>query len=146
MADLSTQNPCGLAQRAATALLRASGGTTACLQMPPLPGDPNDTGQIGLDAPGFLSLPLSPAVFRKARATLQDGQLPKYELLVSADAVAAQVAQLKLSSAQALFAQASGVVVAGKLFLIEAVSSSESQGAAYLYRLLLQEASGDWPM
>ncbi|HEX3661858.1 MAG TPA: hypothetical protein VHU89_10530 [Acidobacteriaceae bacterium] len=146
MADLSTQNPCGLAQRVATALLRASGGTTACLQMPPLPGDSADAGQIGLDAPGFLSLPLAPAVFRKARATMADGQLPKYELLISADAVAAQVSQLKLSSAQALFTQAAGVVVAGKLFLIEAVSSSESQGTAYLYRLLLQEASGEWPM
>ncbi len=146
MADLSTQNPCAFAQRVATALLRASGGTTACLQMPPASGDSSDTGQIGLDAPGFLSLPLSPAVFRKLRATLADGRLPQYELLVSADAVAAQVAQLKLSSAQALFAQATGVVVAGKLFLIEAVSSSESQGTAYLYRLLLQEASGEWPM
>ncbi|MGA8529584.1 MAG: hypothetical protein WB622_07715 [Acidobacteriaceae bacterium] len=146
MADLSTQNPCGVAQRVVTALLRASGGTTACLQMPPAPGDSADTGQIGLDAPGFLSLPLSPAVFRKARATMTDGKLPKYELLISADAVAAQVSQLKLSSAQALFAQASGVVVAGKLFLIEAISSSENQGAAYLYRLLLQEASGEWPM
>jgi len=146
MADLSTQNPCGLAQRVATALMRAGGGTTACLQMPPAPGDASDTGQIGLDAPGFLSLPLSPAVFRKARATLGDGKLPRYELLVSADAVAAQVAQLKLSSAQALFAQATGVVVAGKLFLIEAVSSSENQGAAYLYRLLLQESAGEWSM
>ena len=146
MADLSTQNPCGVAQRVATALMRAGGGTTACLQMPPAPGDTADTGQIGVDAPGFLSLPLSPAVFRKARATLQDGKLPRYELLVSADAVIAQVAQLKLSSAQALFAQASGVVVAGKLFLIEAVSSSENQGTAYLYRLLLQEAAGEWSM
>lgn len=146
MADLSTQNPCGLARRVATALLRAGGGTTACLQMPPLAGDAADTGQIGLDAPGFLSLPLAPAVFRKARATLKDDALPQYELLISADAVAAQVAQLKLSSAPDLFAQASGVVVSGKLFLIEAVSSSESQGTAYLYRILLRETSGDWPM
>jgi hypothetical protein len=146
MADLSTQKPCGFAQRVATALLRASGGTTACLQMSPLAGDSADAGQIGLDAPGFLSLPLSPAVFRKARTTLEDGRLPKYELLISADAVAAQVAQFKLSSAQALFTQATGVVVSGKLFLIEAVASSESQGSAYLYRLLLQEASGEWPM
>jgi hypothetical protein len=77
---------------------------------------------------------------------MQDGQLPKYELLISADAVAAQVTQFKLSSAQALFSMASGVGVAEKLFLIEAVSTSESQGAAYLYRLLLQEACGEWPM
>jgi hypothetical protein len=36
--------------------------------------------------------------------------------------------------------------VAGKLYLIEAVSSSETQGEAYLYRLLLQEACGEWPV
>lgn len=146
MADLSTQIPSGVARRMATALLRAGGGTTACLQMPPLAGDTTTAGQIGLDTPGFLSLPLSPVVFRKARVSMQDGQLPKYELLISADAVAAQVTQLKLSSAQALFAQASGVSVAGKLFLIEANSASASQGAVYLYRLLLQEACGAWPM
>jgi hypothetical protein len=144
MADLSTQNPCGLAQRVATALLRASGGTTACLQMPPLQGDATNAGQIGLDAPGFLSLPLAPVVFRKARVAMQDGQLPKYELLISADAVAAQVTQLELGSAQTLFSIASGVVVSGKLFLIEAVSASESQGQVYLCRLLLQEACAEW--
>ena len=146
MADLSIQDPCGLAQRVATALLRAGGGTTASLQMPPLQGDTTDAGQLGLDAPGFLSLPLSPVAFRKARVDLQDGQLPKYELMISAQAVAAQVAQQKLSSAEALFSMAAGVVVAGKLFLIEAVSSSVFQGEPYLYRLLLQESCGEWPV
>lgn len=145
MADLSTQNPCGLAQRMATALLRAGGGTTASLQMPMLQGDATDAGQMGLHAPGFLSLPLAPALFRKARVAMRDGTLPLYELLISADAVAAQVTQLQLISAQALFALAAGVVVAGKLFLIEAVSASESQGSVYLYRLLLQEACSEWP-
>ncbi|MGC2639284.1 MAG: hypothetical protein WA294_19015 [Acidobacteriaceae bacterium] len=144
MADLSGQFPCGIAQRVATALLRAGGGTTACLQMPPLTGDASDAGQLGLDAPGFLSLPLTPVVFRKARVAMQEGELAKYELLISADAVAAQVSQLQLSSAQSLFAQACGVVMAGKLFLIEAVSASESQGAVYLYRLLLREGCGGW--
>ena len=146
MADLSTQNPCGLAQRVATALLRAGGGTTASLQMPPLQGDSTDAGQIGLNAPGFLSLPLAPVVFRQERRMIGSAESLKYELLVSAAAVTAQVTELQLSSAQALFAMASGVVVAGKLFLIEAISASESQGQAYLYRLLLQEASGEWPM
>jgi hypothetical protein len=140
MADLSTQNPCGLAQRVATALLRAGGGAIASLQMPALTGDSTDAGQLGLDAPGFLSLPLSPAVFRKARVAMQQGQLPKYELLVSADAVSAQVTQQKLASAEALFAMAAGVQIAGKLFFIEAVSSSVAQGEPYLYRLLVQEA------
>lgn len=144
MADLSTQNPCGVAQRVATALLRAGGGTTACLQMPPLQGDATDAGQLGLNAPGFLSLPLAPAVFRKSRRMMESAELLKYELLLSAETVEAQVAQLQLSSAQALFAMASGVVVAGKFFLIEAVAASESQGQAYLYRLLLQEGCAEW--
>jgi hypothetical protein len=146
MADLSTQIPCDAARRAAAALLRANGGTTACLQMPPLPADSSNTGQIGLDAPAYVSLPLSPVVFRKSRVNLEDNQLPKYELLVSADAVAAQVSQLQLSSAQCLFTMAGGVVVAGKLFHIMAFSASETQGEAYLYRLLLQEACGEWQM
>lgn len=144
MADLSTRIPCGIARRLAAALLRAGGGTTACLQMPPLAADTTDAGQLGLDAPGFLSLPLSPVVFRKSRVAMEDGQLPKYELLVSAQAVNDQVCQQKLASAQALFSMASGVVVAGKFFLIEAVSSSVSQGEPYLYRLLLQETCGEW--
>jgi hypothetical protein len=144
MADLSTQTCCGVAQRMATALLRANGGTTACLQMPPAQGDTSDPGQLGLDAPGFLSLPLAPVVFRKARVAMADGELPRYELLVSAEAVAAQVTQMQLSSAQALFSMAAGVVVAGKLFLIEATSASEAQGAPYLYRLLLRETSSAW--
>ncbi len=83
MADLSTQNPCGLAQRVATALLRATGGTTACLQMSPLAGDSADTGQIGLDAPGFLSLPLSPAVFRKAPRHPAGWQAPEVRAALS---------------------------------------------------------------
>ena len=94
MADLSTQNSSGLSQRLATALLRASGGTTASLEMSPLQGDSTDAGQLGLNAPGFLSLPLSPVVFRKARVSMGDGKLPNYELLISADAVAVQVSQL----------------------------------------------------
>ena len=146
MADHSVQNSSGFARRVATAMLRAAGGTTACLQMAPLVGDSTDAGQIGLNAPGFLSLPLAPVVLRKAGAAMQEDELPRYELLISADAVAAQVTQLQLSSAQALFAQASGIVIAGRLFRIAAVSASENQGQAYLYRLLLQEASGAWPM
>lgn len=146
MADLSTQNSCGLARRIATALLRANGGSAACLQIPPASADTSDAGQLGLNAPGFLSLPLSPVVFRKTRVAMQEGELPQYELLISADAVASQVTQLKLSSAQALFSMASGVSVSGKLYLIGAVSASEDLGEVYMYRLLLREAAGAWPM
>lgn len=144
--DLSTQNPTSISRRFATALLRANGGTTASLQMPPLTGDATDAAQLGLNAPNFQLLPLSPVVFRRARVTMQEGEQQKYELLISADAVATQTSQLQLASADLLFSMASGVVVAGKLFVIEATYISESQGEVYLYRLLLREARGEWQM
>jgi hypothetical protein len=146
MSDSSTQNFNGHALRMANALLRANGGTTALLQMPTATGDTTDAGQLGLDAPSFQSLPLSPTVFRRVRATIAEGQPAKYELLISAVAVQAAVSELQLSSADSLFSMAAGVVVGGKLFLIESVSVSESMGMVYMYRLLLRESASEWQM
>ena len=145
-ADLSTQNTNGHAFRVADALLRAVGGTTAYLQMPVQPGDASDAGQLGLDAPNFQSLALSPVVFRRARLTMTEAEPQKYELLVSGSAVAAAVGAQQMASADLLFQMAAGVVVAGELFLIEAVSFSESLGAVYMYRLLLRESASGWQM
>jgi hypothetical protein len=144
--DLSTQNPDDHALRLANALLRANGGTTALLQMPPATGDATDAGQLGLDAPNFQSLPLSPAVFRRVRATIAEGQPAKYELLVSAVAVESAISELQLSSADNLFSMAASVVVGGKLFLVESTSVSESMGVVYMYRLLLRESASQWQM
>jgi len=144
--DLSTQNPEDHALRLANALLRANGGTTALLQMPPATGDTTDAGQLGLNAPSFQSLPLSPVVFRRMRATMKEGQPAKYELLVAAVAVQAAVSELQLSSADTLFSMAASVVVGGKLFLIESIAVSESMGAVYMYRFLLRESASEWQM
>jgi|ERR1700723_2541131 hypothetical protein len=146
MADLSTQNPTSYSLQMATALLRANGGTTANLLMPPATGDAADTGQLGIDAPNFQSLPLSPAVFRKLRATMKEGDATKYELLIAAAAVQAAMGNLQLSSADTLFAMAAGVVIDGKLFLIEAKAVSENLGEVYMHRLLLRESTAQWPM
>ena len=78
----------------ATALLRANGGTTANLLMPPATGRAADAEQLGIDAPNFQSLPLAPAGFRKARATISEGEPAKYELLIAAAAVLAAVGNL----------------------------------------------------
>ena len=146
MSDQSTQNPTSYAQQMATALLRANGGTTANLLMPPATADTSDAGQLGIDAPNFQSLALSPTVFRKMRATMTEGNATKYELLIAAAAVQAAVGALDLASADALFAMAAGVVVGGKLFLIEAHAVSENLGEAYMYRLALRESTAVWPM
>ena len=146
MADLSTQNLNGHAFRLADALLRSNGGTTAFLQMPPAAGDTADTGQLGLDAPNFQQLPLSPVVFRRVRAVMTQGLPAKYELVISGTAVQAAVNTMQVSSADLLFQMAAGVAAAGELFLIEAVSISESMGAVYAYRLLLRESASGWQM
>jgi hypothetical protein len=145
-ADFSTQNLNGHAFRLADALLRSSGGTTAYLQMPPATGDTTDAGQLGLDAPNCQSLPLSPVVFRRVRATMTEGQPAKYELLISGSAVAAAVGVMQIASADLLFQMAAGVAISGELFLIESVSLSECMGAVYVYRLLLRESASGWQM
>jgi len=145
-ADLNTLNMDGHAFRLADALLRSQGGTTAFLQMPPATGDTSDAGQLGIDAPNFQSLPLSPVVFRRVRATMTEGKPAKYELIVSGAAVQAAVGALQIAPADLLFQMAAGVTVAGELFLIEAVSLSECLGAVYVYRLLLRESASGWQM
>jgi hypothetical protein len=142
--DLSTQLFNDHALRMTTALLRANGGTVAALQMPPATGDATDAAQLGLNAPGFQSLPLAPAVFRRVRATMTADQPSTYEILIAGESVEAAVGELQLSSADVLFSMAAGVVVGGKLFLIEATSVTESMGTVYLYRLLLRESASEW--
>lgn len=140
MSDLSVRNPNQSAQLTADALLRANGGTSVSLLMPPATGDSTDAAQLGINAPDFQQLALAPAVFRRVRAAIQEGQQPQYELLISASAVLQQVSALQLTSADALFDSAAGVVINDTQFLIESRSVSESLGQVYLYRLLLREA------
>lgn len=77
---------------------------------------------------------------RKLRPTWQEGGQSKWELLVSATSVQAQVSALNLTTAQALFAMTLAVTVAGQNYLIESIASNEMFGQVYLYRLLLREA------
>ena len=110
------------------------------LLVAPLIGDSTDAGQVGVNAPNFQQLPLSPAIFRKIRVAMQEDQLSQYELLVSASAVQQQVSALQLASADALFDTAAGVEINGSQFLIESRSISEALGQIYLYQLLLRES------
>jgi hypothetical protein len=137
--DLSVRSYSPIAQRAADALLRSLGGFSVSLQVPS-PAAAGDAAQIGITPQGYQQLQLSPAIFRRVRAPMVEGQPTKFELMVSASAIETQVGALQLASADALFAQAAGVAVDGKLFLIEAVTAPEAFGQVYLYRLQLREA------
>ena len=138
--DTNLRNPNPGAARIADTLFRTTAGSYATLLVPPAAGDTSDAGQLGLNPPDFQMLLIAPVVFRKARATMQEGSLPKYELLVAASAVLEQVGALQLNSADSLFESAAAVVVAGETFEIESWAASENLGQAYLYRLVLRVA------
>jgi hypothetical protein len=140
MSDLSVRPSQRGWQRAADTLLRALGGSEALLRMP-VAATSAIGEQLGAPSAGFADLPLGPVVFRKVRVPLSDGNQAKYELLLSATAVEAQVSNLGLTSADVLFAQALGVTVTKEFFVIEGVSFTSAAGLASVYRLLLREAA-----
>jgi hypothetical protein len=125
------------AARAADVLLRAMGGRSVMLRMP-APAVPADvTEQLGIAVPTFQDIPLVPVVHRKARATVEIGKAARWELLVSATAVATIVGSLAYSSASVLFATAFGVLSDDELLEIESATEEQAFGRPYVYRLVL---------
>ena len=102
-----------------------------------------DGEQLGLSAPVFSDLPLSPVVFRRTRTVMSEGNTSKLELLVSASAVGAAVSAQGVASADVLFSTATAVVLNNVLFPIEAISFTEWQGNACMYSVLLRETVPD---
>lgn len=143
MSDLSVRPYNEGCVRAVDSLLRCQGGWAAGLRLPVAAAAGVDAEQLGLSSPLFRDLPLSPVVFRKVRSVMSEGMTGKYELLISASAVAAAVSGQQLASADVLFDMATGIAVNGVLFLIEATSFTEWQGNACMYRVLLRESLPD---
>ena len=137
MADL--RSGCDAARRCADTLLRTTGGRALQLRVPTPASAGDVTEQLGTATPGFEDLELAPAVFRKSRAHMAEGAATRYEVLVSATCVESLAGGMGAST-EVLFAQAYGVVAEDDLLEIEAVTSSEAGGAAYVYRLLLRGA------
>jgi hypothetical protein len=99
-----------------------------------------DQSQLGLIATNFVEVVVSPVVMRKLRPDWQEAGESKWELLVSASGVEAQVNALDLASAESLFGMTVAVTVAGQDYLIESIAANEAVGQVYLYRLLVREA------
>ncbi|HEX8813002.1 MAG TPA: hypothetical protein VF742_13515 [Terracidiphilus sp.] len=138
MSDTSPRNPSNGPQMLADALLRSVGGVSAQLVVTNTSSD-GAMSEMGLVATPFADVIVSPVVMRKLRPTWKEGGQSKWEMLVSATSIEAQIAALDLPSAQALFAMTLNVIVAGQNYLIESIASNEAFGQAYLYRLLLRE-------
>jgi len=139
MSDTSPRNPVSAPQMLADALLRSVAGTSAQLRVTGAATD-SDQLEIGLAPTTFAEVVVSPVLMRKLRPTFQEGGQAKWELLLSATSIEAQVNALDLSSAQSLFSMTLAVTVAGQDYLIESVAANEAFGTVYLYRLLLREA------
>jgi hypothetical protein len=139
MSDTASRNPAFAAQMVADALLRTVAGATATLRVAGTTAD-SDQSEIGLVATNFAEVAVSPVAMRKLRPSWDEGGQSKWELLVSATGVEAQVNALDLASAESLFAMTLAVNVAGQDYLIESVAANEAVGQVYLYRLLVREA------
>ncbi len=130
------------ARQAAETLLSTCGGRALQLRVP-LPAVAGDVGeQLGASTVPFQDLELAPAVFRRARARLQAGRPPQFEVLISARSVEL-LAGGAGQNAQALLGSALGVFDGTRVLPIEAISISEAGGVAYVYRLLLRGAATD---
>jgi hypothetical protein len=139
MSDTAPRSPAGTPQMLADALLRSLTGTSVLLRVAG-PQTDTSTSEVGLSATAFAEVPISPAVMRKLRPYLREGDQPRWELLVSATSVEQQVNALDLASAQSLFAMTLAVTVGGQDYLIESVACNEAFGRVYMYRLLLRES------
>jgi hypothetical protein len=139
MSDTAPRNPVGAPQMLADALLRSVAGTTALLRVTSANAD-TSMSEVGLIPTNFVEVTISPVLMRKLRPSWQGGGQSKWELLVSASGVEAQVQALDLSSVQALFSMTLAITVSGQDYLLESIASNEAFGTVYLYRLLLREA------
>lgn len=122
------------AARAADAMLRTLGGTQVILLFPAagMPGDP--VAGLGLIDPGVEQAPISPVIVREL-TTENSGPRRRIELLAGCSALAEQVSQRHVASADVLFATALGLVFDGEVFHIEGFVVERLEGMAYLYRV-----------
>ncbi len=118
------------AVRAADALLWANGGRRVLLRMPApaVAGAPGE--ELGLATPEFQDVELWPVVFRKAESTAT--------MVVSASVVKGIVGSLDFDSADVLFETAAGVVVDGRVYVIEKCVALRAGDGVYGYYLSLR--------
>ncbi len=127
----SPQASRGLAMaRAAEAMLRVLGGGEVRLLLPAIAVVDPTARQLGVDAPDFEEVAVSPVVVRSAAAGV--------ELLFPAAAISAQVEERQAGSAEALFNSAAGAVYDGRTWRVVGCAAEHFAGTPYLYRVRVQ--------
>jgi hypothetical protein len=122
------------AARAADAMLRTLGGTEVTLLFPAagLPGE--GISGLGLVDPGVEQAVISPVIVVELTAET-NGPRRRIELLVGQEAMAEQVSQRNVASAEVLFETALGLLYCGEMFHIEGLVVERLGGVPYLYRV-----------
>ena len=123
------------AVRAADAMLRTLGGAEVVLLFAAsgLPAD--GAAELGLVDPGVEQVAIAPVIVREL-TTESNGPRRRIELVAGRSAMAEQVSQRSVASAEVLFETALGVVYQGEMFHIEGFVVERFAGAAYLYRVV----------
>jgi len=123
------------AVRAADAMLRSLGGAEVVLLFAAagLPAD--RVAELGLVDPGVEQAAIAPVIVREM-TTENSGPRRRIELVAGRSAMAEQVSQRNVASADVLFETALGVVYQGEMFHIEGFVVERFAGVAYLYRVV----------
>ncbi|HXC00312.1 MAG TPA: hypothetical protein VNU74_07915 [Terriglobales bacterium] len=122
------------AVRAADAMMRTLGGTEVILLFAAagLPGE--GIAELGLVDPGVVQALIAPVVVREI-STENSGPRRHIELLAGQAALAQQVSQRNVASADVLFETALGLVYCGEVFHIQGFMVERLGGVTYLYRV-----------
>jgi hypothetical protein len=122
------------AARAADAVIRTLGGTEVTLLFAAagLPGEA--VAELGLVDPGVEQALIGPVIVREIN-TESNGPRRRIELLAGWSAMAEQVSQRNVASAEVLFETALGLVYGGEVFHIQGFVVERLEGVAYLYRV-----------
>jgi len=122
------------AVRAANAMLRNLGGTEVTLLFAAAGLPAGALSELGLVDPGVEQAQIGPVVVREL--TTEDvGPRRRIELLAGQAAMAEQVSQRNVASAEVLFETALGLVYEGEVFHIQGFVVERLAGVAYLYRV-----------
>jgi hypothetical protein len=125
----------GAAARAADAMLRTLGGTQVTLLFPAAGLPAEGAAELGLVDPGVVQAPISPVIVREL-TTESNGPRRRIELVIGRSAMAEQVSQRNVASADVLLDTALGVLYEGEIFHVEGFVVERFAEVAYLYRVL----------
>jgi hypothetical protein len=115
-------------------MLRTLGGTEVTLLFAAAGLPAGALSELGLVDPGVEQALIGPVVVREV-TTEDSGPRRRIEMLAGRAAMAEQVSQRNVASADVLFETALGLVYDGEVFHIQGFVIERLAGVAYLYRV-----------